>query len=355
MLAACTAYQAHEAHERRLTIAPDPVPCADGTPGACLRVTDALGDSWITHLDEIEGFTYEPGFAYELLVEEPSQVAEMEAATPPRLKLIQVLSKQASGEPSRTLDADLGGSRWVLSAIEPSGHSASDWAASGITAQFDVWGGRLSGNAGCNNYSAALAVSGDQIAGVPACCHPKGLPVADRDRARAGVSGADRQRECLHRHGRPPPAITVRWQRHGVSARETLSLASSTDARGPLALDEIRLVVARPGRHGDGHGGERLRAVVTQLKVRPERDRQRTRRQSLRRSPATCPADATSGPCPERKYQTSSTVRCATARETCPGPSVKCAMLPRVRLCEDPHLAAVRRDHVGVERQLLGR
>jgi heat shock protein HslJ len=163
LLAACTAYQAHEAHERRLTIAPDPVPCADGTPGACLRVTDAEGDSWITHLDEIEGFTYEPGFAYELLVEEPSQVAEMEAATPPRLRLIQVLSKQASGEPSRTLDANLGGSRWVLSAIEPSGHSASDWAASGITAQFDVWGGRLSGNGGCNNYSAALEVSGDRM------------------------------------------------------------------------------------------------------------------------------------------------------------------------------------------------
>jgi heat shock protein HslJ len=163
LVAACTAYEAHEAHQRQLTVAPDPVPCADGTPGACLRVTDVEGDSWITHLDEIEGFTYEPGFAYELLVEEPSQVAEMEAATPPRLRLIQVLSKQASGEPSRTLDADLGGSRWVLSAIEPSGHNASDWAASGITAQFDVWGGRLSGSAGCNNYSAALTVSGDQL------------------------------------------------------------------------------------------------------------------------------------------------------------------------------------------------
>jgi heat shock protein HslJ len=163
LLAACTTYQAHEAHERRLTIAPDPVPCADGTPGSCVRVTDADGDSWITHPEEIEGFTYEPGFAYELLVEEPSQVAEIEAATPPRLSLIRVLSKQQSGEPGRVLDADLGQRRWVLTAIEPSGHSASDWATSGITAQFDVWGSRLSGNAGCNNYSAALAVSGDSM------------------------------------------------------------------------------------------------------------------------------------------------------------------------------------------------
>jgi heat shock protein HslJ len=50
-----------------------------------------------------------------------------------------------------------------LSVIEPSGHSATEWAASGITAQFDVWGGRLSGHAGCNNYSAALALSGDRM------------------------------------------------------------------------------------------------------------------------------------------------------------------------------------------------
>ena len=176
LLAACTTYQAHEAHERRLTIAPDPVPCADGTPGSCLRVTDAAGDSWITHRDEIEGFTYEPGFAYELLVEEASQVAEIEAATPPRLKLIRVVSKQQSGEPGRALDDDLGGHRWVLSAIEPSGHSATDWAASQISAQFDVWGGRLSGNAGCNNYSAALAVSGDQMQVSPPAATRKACP-----------------------------------------------------------------------------------------------------------------------------------------------------------------------------------
>jgi heat shock protein HslJ len=163
LLPACTAYQAHETHERRLTIAPDPVPCADGTPGSCLRVTDADGDSWITRLDEIEGFAYEPGFAYELLVEEASEVAEIEASAPPRLKLIRVLSKEESGEAGQALNADLGRSRWVLSAIAPSGHPEADWAASGITAQFDVWGGRLSGHAGCNNYSAAVAVSGDRM------------------------------------------------------------------------------------------------------------------------------------------------------------------------------------------------
>jgi len=161
LAAALVAACAYETHERRLTIGPDPVPCADGTPGSCLRITDATGDSWITDLDEIEGFTYQPGFTYELLVEEASEATEIEAATPPRLKLIQVVSRQASGIPA--VSADLGRTGWVLSAVEPSDHPAGDWAASGITARFDALDGRLSGFAGCNSYSAAVTVSGDRM------------------------------------------------------------------------------------------------------------------------------------------------------------------------------------------------
>lgn len=159
LLVAC----AYQAHERRLTVAPDPVPCADGTPGACLRVTDAAGDAWITHLDEIEGFTHEPGFTYELLVEEASAGEQIESAAPSRLRLIRVLSRQESGAPRQAPRDDLGRPRWVLSALTPSGHAAADWARSGITAQFDVWGGRLSGFSGCNNYSAGLSIAGEQI------------------------------------------------------------------------------------------------------------------------------------------------------------------------------------------------
>jgi heat shock protein HslJ len=158
LIAAC----AYETHQRQLTIAPDPVACADGA-GSCLLVTDPMGDSWTTNLDEIEGFTYQPGFTYELLVEEASQAAEIEAAAPPRLKLIRVLSRQASGATSEALSAELGGARWLLSAIEPSDRSAADWAASGITAEFDLAAGRLSGFAGCNRYFAAVTVAGDQM------------------------------------------------------------------------------------------------------------------------------------------------------------------------------------------------
>ncbi|HLT01191.1 MAG TPA: META domain-containing protein [Geminicoccaceae bacterium] len=176
VLVAGCAHPEQETHQRRLTIGPDPVPCADGTPGACLRVTDAEGDSWITRLDEIEGFAYEPGYTYELLVEEPSRAARVEAAAPPRLRLVRVLSREASGVSRQDLPEDLGRPKWVLSAIEPSAHPAADWATSGITAQFDVWGGRLSGFAGCNNYSAGFTVAGDRIEIAPPASTRKACP-----------------------------------------------------------------------------------------------------------------------------------------------------------------------------------
>jgi heat shock protein HslJ len=71
---------------------------------------------------------------------------------------------------------DVGRPRWVLTAVEPSGHAAADWHTSGITAQFDVWGGRLSGFAGCNNYSAGLSVAGDRIEIAPPVSTRKACP-----------------------------------------------------------------------------------------------------------------------------------------------------------------------------------
>jgi hypothetical protein len=100
----------YEPTRQTLSVAPDPVDCADGTPGVCINVTDAAGDTWITRPAEIVGFTYEPGYTYELLVEEPSEVSEMEAPEPARPRLIRILSKQPAGaeEPASTGRLDQG-------------------------------------------------------------------------------------------------------------------------------------------------------------------------------------------------------------------------------------------------------
>lgn len=160
ILAGCAKY---EPTQQQLTVAPDPVDCADGTPGTCVRITDGSGDVWITRPGEIVGFSYEPGFAYELLVEEPSEASEVESPTPLRLTLIRVLSKKAAGASEQSLTESLDQGEWLLAAVSPSDQTEAAWAASRITARFDLGAGRLSGFAGCNDYFAALAVTGDQI------------------------------------------------------------------------------------------------------------------------------------------------------------------------------------------------
>jgi heat shock protein HslJ len=152
-----------EPSQRQLTVAPDPVDCADGTPSACIRVTDDAGDIWITHAGEITGFTYEPGFAYQLLVEDPSELSEAESGDVVKPTLIRVLSKTASGTSAQTLSNRLDQGEWLLVTVSPSDYTAAQWAASRITAKFDLGAGRMSGFAGCNDYFASLAVTGEQI------------------------------------------------------------------------------------------------------------------------------------------------------------------------------------------------
>ena len=144
--------------QRELIIAPAPVPCAGDPPATCLSASEPSGDTWLMRFDEIEGFAYEPGFTYEVLVEEPPLRQEM--AVVPRLRLIRVVSKQPSA--GAAAEGPLAGSEWRLQSI--SGSAAEQaWPASGITAGFHVGGGWVDGFAGCDRYIGALAVDGEKM------------------------------------------------------------------------------------------------------------------------------------------------------------------------------------------------
>jgi heat shock protein HslJ len=144
--------------QRELTIASAPVPCAGAPAATCLKVTELDGDTWRMEFDEIEGFAYEPGHTYRVLVEEPPLSAEM--AVMPQLSLVRVLSEEPTKD--RTDASPLARNDWRLQSI--SGASGGgNWSASGITAAFYVGGGWVDGFAGCNSYLGALSIRGDKI------------------------------------------------------------------------------------------------------------------------------------------------------------------------------------------------
>jgi heat shock protein HslJ len=136
---------------RELIIAPAPVACVGDPPATCLQVSEPDGDTWLMRFDEIDGFTYEPGYTWEVEVAEPPLKDEL--ALTPRLTLISVESKEVSGG----VASPLGHGAWHLQSM--AGATQGD---ARITASFHG-GGWVDGFAGCNTYLAAASVNGEKL------------------------------------------------------------------------------------------------------------------------------------------------------------------------------------------------
>ena len=136
--------------ERELIIAPAPVACAGDPPETCLSASEPSGDKWLMRFDEIEGFAYEPGFTYEVLVEEPP--LSQEQAVVPRLRLVRVVSKEPSA--AAAAPGPLAQGRGACRASRrPMRPQDADWPDSEITARFHLGGGWVDGFAGCDRYT----------------------------------------------------------------------------------------------------------------------------------------------------------------------------------------------------------
>ncbi|MEJ7735605.1 MAG: DUF4377 domain-containing protein [Polyangiaceae bacterium] len=73
------------------------VDCQGEGPMKCMRVRAADDQPWSLHYDRIEGFTYEPGFVYELRVERRDVAKPAADAPSSRLRLLEVVSKRKVG------------------------------------------------------------------------------------------------------------------------------------------------------------------------------------------------------------------------------------------------------------------
>lgn len=85
--------------EKTLFVAPERKPCTGVGPMQCLQVRESVDRPWQYFYSEIEGFTHEPGYAYEL------RVREEKVANPPadgsslRWQLLEVVSKVRNPTP----------------------------------------------------------------------------------------------------------------------------------------------------------------------------------------------------------------------------------------------------------------
>jgi heat shock protein HslJ len=135
---------------RTVYIGPERVECEGAGPQLCYQYKENPADDWLLFYDEIDGFEYEEGFNYELLV------AETRVENPPadgsatQLSLVEVVNKSK-------LPPSLIGTIWAAATID--GQMVTD--DSGIVVGISE--GRIGGFAGCNTYSGPYSVEGNQV------------------------------------------------------------------------------------------------------------------------------------------------------------------------------------------------
>lgn len=135
-----------------LYVGPYQVPCTGVAPQMCMLTREDPKDDWTLFYDQIEGFEYEPGYQYELLVQKQEVENPPADASSIRWTLLEIVSKER----------DLEGTTWVLelyvnSAGQPSGLQPDTQ----ITVLFAD--GQLGGDAGCNSYTGQYTTEGSEL------------------------------------------------------------------------------------------------------------------------------------------------------------------------------------------------
>jgi heat shock protein HslJ len=154
-LAACV--PSDNAAEKTLFIGPQSVSCSGVAPQTCLLVKENQSQNYSLFYDNIQGFCYEPGYSYIITVKEESVNNPPADASSKKWTLLEVVSKTGNVTASSLEDVS-----WSLdSLLNIEGETVCALPSTEVTALFK--NGRVSGNAGCNNYGAAYETNGDYL------------------------------------------------------------------------------------------------------------------------------------------------------------------------------------------------
>ncbi|MEZ4557560.1 MAG: META domain-containing protein [Caldilineaceae bacterium] len=144
-----------DGEEKTLYVGPTQADCVGVAPQLCLLVKEDPDADYTYFYSNIDGFTFVPGYEYELRVQvTPVENAPADASSL-RYTLVEVVDQTEVGPTLENTD-------WLLTGmVDADGAMINEFAADAITATFAD--GSLSGNAGCNNYFTSYTVDGDAL------------------------------------------------------------------------------------------------------------------------------------------------------------------------------------------------
>lgn len=143
-----------EGVEKTIYVASETMPCVGVAPQDCLQIRESPDAEWQLFYDQIEGFTFDPGFEYELRVREEQVENPPADAASLRLVLIEEVSRTAVA----TATDPLAGTAWQIETLA----GAPPAEGTQVTLAFNEQG-RYNANAGCNTFNGDYAVNGETI------------------------------------------------------------------------------------------------------------------------------------------------------------------------------------------------
>lgn len=164
MAAACTPTAGSEAADTlTMYVGPEKVECVGVAPQECLQIKFDADEAWQLLYQDIEGFTFEPGSEYELIVNRINVENPPADASSIRYELVEIVNVTAVSQPDVSDEPipseSLGGS-WTLVSYGPA-DAPNSVVPGQITIEFTPT--EFSGNAGCNSYGGSYFMNANLI------------------------------------------------------------------------------------------------------------------------------------------------------------------------------------------------
>ena len=128
------------------------VACEGVAPQQCLLYKESPADEYTYLYDGIEGFEYEAGFTYELVIMEENVDDPPADGSSIERTLVEVVNKTPAGFPE-----ELAGTSWQLVSMN------GDVLVDGSEISLGFSAAEINGNAGCNQYFGTAAVDGSRL------------------------------------------------------------------------------------------------------------------------------------------------------------------------------------------------
>ena len=137
---------------KTIYVAPQLRDCTGVGPQKCMLIRETPDEAWRNFYDQIEGFTYEKGYTYKLLVSVTRVDNPPADASSLKYTLQEILSKEAAPEQISLYQ------NWKVIKLE-----GMEMISGKPTISFEEENGQVTGSTGCNNFFGSFSKNANDL------------------------------------------------------------------------------------------------------------------------------------------------------------------------------------------------